>query len=181
MEQQDDMLFANILVEDQKLVFDHDKYENMIRQNFCDRGIGIMKERYLRKGETMANAMWRICKCVASGRDGAENDRLALLYLEHLMSRNRFLPNTPTWTGASAGKGQLAACFVLPIEDTMESIFGTLRDAALVQSTGGGTGFTFGHLRPRGAVVNSSQGSSSGPVSFIKVYDNAFAAVQQGG
>ena len=103
------------------------------------------------------------------------------VYMENLLVPNRFLPNTPTWTGSGVGKGQLAACFVLPIEDTMESIFGTLRDAALIQSTGGGTGFTFGHLRPSGATVKSSQGISSGAVSFIGAYDAVFNAVQQGG
>lgn len=139
-------------------------------------GLQMMKERYARNGETPAAAMWRVCGCVARG-----DSQKAKEYLHGLLATNRFLPNTPTWTGASAGKGQLAACFVLPIEDTMESIFGTLRDAALIQSTGGGTGFCFGHLRPEGALVNSSQGTSSGPVSFIKAYDAAFETVKQGG
>lgn len=153
------------------------QFDDELRRTYDERGLRILKERYARKGETPAGAMWRVCKCVA----GDGNEEMAKTYMEHLLVPNRFLPNTPTWTGAGVGKGQLAACFVLPIEDTMESIFGTLRDAALIQSTGGGTGFNFGHLRPKGSVVNSSQGSSSGPVSFIGAYDAVFATVQQGG
>lgn len=146
-----------------------------ILESFSARGLQIMKERYSRKGETPSETVLRVCKCVAMG------DSDLLRKFANVMMYNRFLPNTPTWTGAGVGKGQLAACFVLPIEDTMESIFGTLRDAALIQATGGGTGFTFGHLRPNGSTVESSQGVSSGPVSFIRAYDAVFQTIQQGG
>jgi ribonucleoside-diphosphate reductase alpha chain len=158
--------------------------DSRIEESYGGRGLHILKERYTRRGETPAQAMWRVCKCVAAGDlewATTETDVTAQEFMNKLLVPNRFLPNTPTWTGAGVGKGQLAACFVLPIEDNMESIFGTLRDAALIQSTGGGTGFSFGHLRPAGATIQSSQGTSSGAVSFIGAYDAVFNAVQQGG
>lgn len=158
-------------------------FDAQVEKHYTEKGLNIMKGRYTKMGESPAQAMWRICKCVASGdEEFTEQKRdLALQFLTKLLIQNRFLPNTPTWTGAARGKGQLAACFVLPVEDTMESIFGTLKDAALVQATGGGTGFNFGHLRPSGSIVNSSQGVSSGPISFISAYDAVFKVVQQGG
>ncbi len=102
-----------------------------------------------------------------------------------LLSSRRFLPNSPTFTGAGTPLGQLAACFVLPISDdlgkTPDSIFQTLRDAALIQQTGGGNGFSFSRLRPKADSVASSAGVASGPIGFLKVYDTAFGEVAQGG
>jgi ribonucleotide reductase alpha subunit len=156
--------------------YDPERATAEISSHYDARGLQMLRERYTRRGESPADAMWRVSQCVARG-----DEMLAISYMHELLTVNRFLPNTPTWTGAGVGKGQLAACFVLPIGDTMESIFGTLKDAALIQSTGGGTGFNFGHLRPKGAVVKSSQGRSSGPISFIRADDASFGAVQQGG
>ncbi|NQS91182.1 MAG: adenosylcobalamin-dependent ribonucleoside-diphosphate reductase, partial [Chloroflexi bacterium] len=102
-----------------------------------------------------------------------------------LLSTKRFLPNSPTFTGAGTPLGQLAACFVLPISDDMgkwsDGIFQTLRDAALIQQTGGGNGFSFSRLRPTKSLIKASSGHATGPVGFLKVYDKAFGEIAQGG
>ena len=103
----------------------------------------------------------------------------------NLLSSKKLFPNSPTFTGAGTPLGQLAACFVLPIGDDLgrehDSIFTTLRNAALIQQSGGGNGFSFSRLRRKGANISKSNGVATGPVGFLKVYDAAFGEIAQGG
>ena len=152
----------------------------------------VLKRRYLRKGpdgqpmETVADMFGRVCAHIASAEEEWGEDTVSTAALFHRVLTNfLFLPNSPTFTGAGTPLGQLAACFVLPISDDMgradDGIFQTLRNAALIQQTGGGTGFSFSRLRAKGAVVRSSGGQATGPVGFMRVFDTASEIVSQGG
>jgi ribonucleoside-diphosphate reductase alpha chain len=128
----------------------------------------------------------RVCAHIASAEEEWGGDVASTSAQFHsLLTSLRFLPNSPTFTGAGTPLGQLAACFVLPISDEMgrteDGIFQTLRNAALIQQTGGGTGFSFSNLRAKGAVVRSSGGQATGPVGFMRVFDTASDIVSQGG
>lgn len=157
-----------------------------------DNARTVLEKRYLRKGpdgkpaETIEEMFWRVAWHVAAPEEkhGADRQAVAAQFYR-LLTEKRFFPNSPTFTGAGTPLGQLAACFVLAIDDDMgrteEGIFQTLRNAALIQQTGGGNGFSFSRLRPKGARVSSSNGEATGPVGFLRVYDQAFGEIAQGG
>jgi ribonucleoside-diphosphate reductase alpha chain len=152
----------------------------------------VLVRRYVRRGddgqpvETPEQMFWRVAYHVAKAEEAYGIDvleRAAEFY--GLLTSRMFFPNSPTFTGAGTPLGQLAACFVLPITDDMgrdpAGIFQSLRDAALIQQTGGGNGFSFSRIRPKGALVKSSAGQATGPVGFLRVYDHAFGEIAQGG
>jgi len=158
---------------------------------FSPNSLKILEKRYLLKdekgvvAETLEGMFERVAQTVAAP-DGAFGYREASeIDFYNLLSTKKFFPNSPTFTGAGTPLGQLAACFVLPIEDDLgrhpDGIFSTLRNAALIQQVGGGNGFSFSDLRPKGAIVKSSNGKATGPVGFLSVYDRAFGEVAQGG
>jgi len=152
----------------------------------------VLVRRYVRRDkdgqpvESIDEMFWRVAFHVAicESEWGGEVLTRASEFYKVLISK-RFFPNSPTFTGAGTSLGQLSACFVLPISDDMgrdsAGIFQTLRDAALIQQTGGGNGFSFSRLRPKGTLVKPSSGQATGPVGFLRVYDVAFGEIAQGG
>jgi ribonucleoside-diphosphate reductase alpha chain len=148
----------------------------------------VLRHRYLRKDasgaviETPDEMFARAARTVAAAEANYHGN--VAQWEEtffHLMSSLQFLPNSPTLMNAGLPHGQLAACFVLPIEDSLESIFQAVKEMALIHQSGGGTGFSSSHLRPTGDAVASTGGVASGPVSFLRVFDTATAVIKQGG
>ena len=154
---------------------------------FSQNAMRILEARYFMKGEdgnhkdvSPADLFSRVARHIASA-EPADGDRIGWeKRFFKIMSDRDFLPNSPTLTGAGRDMC-LSACFVLPIDDSMESIFESVKNAALVHKEGGGTGFDFSLLRPAGSLVKKTQGIASGPISFLKVIDAATEAVKQGG
>ena len=151
----------------------------------------VLERRYLRKDETggVAETTAQMFKRIAKGIAAIENqygksvDEVSKWEdaFYQAMTSLKFIPNSPTLMNTGTELGQLSACFVLPVEDSIEGIFNSLKVAALIHKTGGGTGFSFSKLRPKGDIVKTTGGVASGPISFAKIYDTATEVVKQGG
>ncbi|MCK5708555.1 MAG: vitamin B12-dependent ribonucleotide reductase [Candidatus Aureabacteria bacterium] len=159
--------------------------------NLTDNAVRVLEARYLKKNENSEviekpeDLFWRVAKCVASVEKNTPNiteDDIKKYEIDffNLMAEGFFMPNSPTLMNAGREMGMLSACFVLPVEDSIHGIFKSIQNTALIQKAGGGTGFSFSRLRPKGDIVRSSGGTTSGPLSFIKVFSEATEAIQQG-
>ncbi|WP_455277934.1 vitamin B12-dependent ribonucleotide reductase [[Eubacterium] cellulosolvens] len=151
--------------------------------------ISVLERRYLLKNEngrvieTPSQMFHRIAEAVALAE--AKHDPKKVIHSQkefyEIMSKLEFLPNSPTIMNAGTKIGQLSACYVLPVPDSIYGIFNTVRDMAIIHQSGGGTGFSFSQLRPRGDFVGSTGGVASGPLSFMRVFDTSTDVIKQGG
>jgi ribonucleoside-diphosphate reductase alpha chain len=150
----------------------------------------VLKKRYLLKDEKQnviespRELFLRVAKGISEAEEEFPSKRNKQEVEEkyfRMMSRLEFIPNSPTLMNAGTSLGQLSACFVLPVEDSILGIFDSLKSMALIHQTGGGTGFDFSHLRPAGDLVSTTKGSASGPVSFMSIFNQATGVIVQGG
>jgi ribonucleoside-diphosphate reductase alpha chain len=158
---------------------------------WTEPALRVLRERYLTRKdgevvETPEEMCWRVAQSIAAGearygRSPAAVTEIANAFYE-MMIDNYFMPNSPTLMNAGKGNGlQYSACYVLPVGDSMEEIFDSVKAAAIIHKSGGGTGFAFSRLRPKDDLVASTGGRASGPVSFLRVFNSATEAVKQGG
>jgi len=151
----------------------------------------VLTKRYLRKGpdglprEDYRQMFWRVAATIAAEESKYSSSPYSVAELAQefysLMTSWRFLPNSPTLMNAGTELGQLAACFVLPVDDSIDGIFDAVKHAAMIHKSGGGTGFSFSRLRHEGARVGSTGGVASGPISFMKIFNTATEQIKQGG
>ncbi|MCX6796807.1 MAG: hypothetical protein NTW06_04930, partial [Candidatus Falkowbacteria bacterium] len=161
------------------------------KADLSENAVKVLEKRYLLKDddgnviETPYEMFERVADHLASAEDKfgtvkEHKEKIRDAFLE-IMASVEYLPNSPTFTGAGTRLGQLAACFVLPIEDDMESILRTQLQMGMVHKSGGGTGFSFSHLRPANDFVRSTGGVSCGPLGFMQMYNDTTEQIKQGG
>ncbi|NLI93960.1 MAG: vitamin B12-dependent ribonucleotide reductase [Peptococcaceae bacterium] len=164
--------------------------ESWPKANLTANARVVLEKRYLKQKEgqvceTPENMFYRVASVVAGIEERYGKSKQEMINLTEefysVMAKLEFMPNSPTLMNAGRDLGQLSACFVLPVEDSMEDIFDAIKNAAIIHKSGGGTGFSFSKLRPKNSMVRSTGGVASGPVSFMKVFNSATEAVKQGG